>query len=227
MENIPLGFIYYLQNPKTGEIFYVGATESSLKNRLRTHYQHLSEYVKGIRKHNNRYEYLLNMKPLKATVHLLEIVTDGELWKREKYYIKHFRKMNPKLTNMTDGGRGNYTHKYYSEEKKQEIAHKISKANKGRKKPDGFSEHLSKIRKGVNNPATKEIVDWIIADEKYLFKYGFEINTFINSIHAYGNVYRGFKRIKSRVYNHKWEKFSNVNKKIQDIVQSNYESREY
>ena len=49
MENkVPVGFIYYLQNPVTGEIFYVGATETSLKNRLRTHYQHLSEALKGI-----------------------------------------------------------------------------------------------------------------------------------------------------------------------------------
>ena len=34
MENkLPLGFVYYLQNPITSEIFYVGATEISLKNR--------------------------------------------------------------------------------------------------------------------------------------------------------------------------------------------------
>ena len=66
------GFIYYLQNPITGEIFYVGSTECSLKNRLRTHYQHLREYERGLRKHNKRYEYLLNLRPNKATIHLLE-----------------------------------------------------------------------------------------------------------------------------------------------------------
>lgn len=35
---VPLGFIYALVNPKTKEIFYIGATESSPKDRLQGHY---------------------------------------------------------------------------------------------------------------------------------------------------------------------------------------------
>ena len=34
MKTVELGFIYVLQNPITGEFFYVGATEHSLKSRL-------------------------------------------------------------------------------------------------------------------------------------------------------------------------------------------------
>ena len=228
MENkLPLGFVYYLQNPITSEIFYVGATEISLKNRLRTHYQHLSEAIKGQRKMNKRYEYLLNLKEIKATIHLLEIVTEGNLEEREMFYIKHFRNINPNLTNMTNGGPGKCTSLYYTEEEKIKFGHKISKSLKGKKKPKGFAENLSKQRKGLGNPATKEIsIGWIVADRKYLFKYGFEINKFISNKNAYGNIFSYFKNNrKGGPYGYKWELFSNLNIEIQDIVQSSYESK--
>lgn len=229
MENkLPLGFIYYLQNPITSEIFYVGATEISLKNRLRTHYQHLSEAIKGQRKMNKRYEYLINLKEIKATIHLLEIVTEGNLEDREMFYIKHFRKINPNLTNMTNGGPGKCTSLYYTEEEKIKFGHKISKSLKGKKKPEGFAENLSKQRKGLGNPATKEIsIGWIVADKKYLFKYGFEINEFISSKNAYGNIFNYFKNNrKGSPYGYQWELFSNLDVEIQDIVQSLYENKE-
>ena len=121
------GFIYYLQNPTTDEIFYVGSTECSLKNRLRTHYQHLREFERNLRKTNRRYEYLLKLRPLKATIHLLELVfTKEELEKREIFYIKHFRKINSNLTNMTDGGKGKCTSKYYTEKELEIYSLKIS-----------------------------------------------------------------------------------------------------
>lgn len=229
MENIPLGFVYYLQNPITGEIFYVGVTQSSLKNRLKTHYQHLSEALKGKRNMNNRYYYLLELHPVKATIHLLEIITDGNIYEREIFYIKKFRSINPKLTNMTDGGRGKSTSKYYTDEERKILGQKIKSKLSGLKKPDGFSKHLSNIRKGIQNPAAKEIsIGWIVADEKYLFKYGFEVNSFIGKKDAYGSVHKHFKKgSKGSPYKHKWELFSNLNKETQDIVQSLYESKEY
>lgn len=224
--NMPLGFIYYLQNPLTGEIFYVGATEVSLKNRLRAHYQHLREFQRGLRKENNRYKYLLNLKPKKATIHLLEVVTEGNLWEREKCYIRYFRDLNPNLTNMTDGGRGDNTYKYQSDINKRIMSSKISHANKGKKKPAGFSENLSKIRKGKNNPSAKELQDWIVADKKHLFKYGFEINAFIGSKHAYGNVYRDLNKSNRNSYKHEWQLYSNLSIEIQDIVHLAYESKQ-
>ena len=224
---IPLGFVYYLQNPTTGEIFYVGATETSLKNRLRGHYQHLSESLRGKRKMNRRMEYLNNLKPVKATIHLLEVVTEGNLEEREIFYVRKFREINPKLTNMTDGGPGKCTSLYYTLEEKIKFGHKISQKLKGRKKPEGFAENLSNQRRGLGNPAAKEIpTGWIVADQKYLFKYGFEINEFVNNKYAYGNIYRYFKNNrKGKPYGHKWELFSNLSKEIQDIVHSTYENK--
>lgn len=228
METIT-GFIYYLQNPTTGEIFYVGATEHSIKHRLRTHYQHLKEFEKGQRKSNRRFEYLLNLKPLKATINLLETVSSKEALKeREIFYIKGFREINPNLTNMTDGGKGEHTSKYYTEKEMEEYSMKISKANKGRKKPTGFAENLSLSRKGFGNPATRELKNWIILkkeDGTYkLFKYGFLINDFLNNKNGYSNVLGYLKGNRNLCYNLKWYYFNTCSKEIQDIVQSSYEN---
>lgn len=225
---VPLGFIYYLQNPTTAEIFYVGSTEVSLKNRLRTHYHHLREILKGKRLWNRRCEYLANLLPNKATIHLLEIVVDGSLDEREKYYIKLFKKLNPKLTNMTSGGKGGWVSEQYTDEQKAVYGHKISSKLKGVKKPKSFAENLSKQRKGLGNPAAKEIkIGWLVADKKYLFKYGFEVNTFCKTVNAYSNVYRNFKIGERNPYGYHWELFSDLSKEIQDIVQSSYESNWY
>ena len=225
------GFIYYLQNPITGEIFYVGSTECSLKNRLRTHYQHLREYERGLRKHNRRYEYLLNLRPNKATIHLLELVTKkGTLDEREIFYIKHFRKVNPNLTNMTDGGRGQHTSKYYTEKQMELYSKKISIANKGKNKPQGFAENLSVKRQGVLNPSAKELENWIVCFKENLpirmFKFGFEVNNFLQNKHAYSNVYK-FLESNNKPYGYKWIFFHNCTQEIQDIVQSSYENKKW
>lgn len=223
-----LGFIYYLQNPTTGEIFYIGSTQTSLLSRLRTHYQHLREFERGLRNTNKRYVYLQNLKPLKATIHLLEIVTTGNLDERETYFIKLFRKLNPNLTNMTDGGTGRCTSKYYTEQQMEAFCKKMSLTNKGRAKPKGFGANLSKQRKGLGNPAAKELQDWIICFNKdvpeKLFKYGFEVNDFMNRSCAYGNVFKAMKYKTHNPYKRTWKFFSECNKNIQDIVHRDYES---
>lgn len=225
------GFIYYLQNPITGEIFYVGATETSLKNRLRTHYQHVWEVEKDLRNTNKRVLYLLNLRPTKATIHLLEIVTDKVMLdEREIFYIKHFRNINPNLTNMTDGGKGKRTNIYYTEQQNRDLSIKLSNANKGNAKPSGFGFNLSIARQGKNNPNSKELIRWIICFDKdtplKLFKYGFEVNDYVNNEYAYGNVYRSMKVGTHNAYKMKWQYFDECSNIIQDIVQSDYESNQ-
>lgn len=218
-QNVELGFIYYLQNPTTGEIFYVGATQTSLTNRLRTHYQHLREFERGLRGTNKRYLYLQNLRPEKATIHLLEVITNGNLEEKEIYYIKFFRKLNPNITNMTDGGKGKCISKYYTEKQMEELGNKLSLANKGYSKPIGFAENLSLQRKGLKNPATKELKDFIICfkDNKAIriFKYGFEINDFIGKKDAYGNVYKVLtNQLKYNPYGYIWKYISQCNEKF-------------
>lgn len=224
---VELGFIYYLQNPITKEIFYIGSTQQSLKQRLRTHYIHLSEAISGKRKMNKRYEYLLNLEDNKAEIHLLQIVTNDCLDKAEKFHIKHFRQVNPNLTNMTDGGAGGFTGKYYTIEEREKLGHKIRGALKGIKKPAGFAENLSKQRKGLGNPAAKEMqVGWIVANEETLFKYTFEIDEYIGKKAASSNVIKNLKKgNRGTPYGVKWTFFSDMNKKKQDIVHSSYENK--
>lgn len=228
-----MGFIYYLQNPTTGEIFYVGATQCSLNNRLRTHYQHLREFERGLRASNNRYVYLQGLRPDKATIHLLEIVTDiSILESREIFFIRHFRAINPNLTNMTDGGRGKHTSKYYTESQMELYSQKISIANRGRSKPKGFAENLSKKRKGLDNPAARPISNGgiIITNNRidfYWLKYGFEVNSFFNRSSAYTNVYRSVNKIKyfsKTPYGYECKYFDKATQRVQDIVRAKYES---
>ena len=55
---VELGFIYCLKNPKTDEIFYIGATEQAPKDRLAGHYAHFKEYLKGQRNSTKKFRYM-------------------------------------------------------------------------------------------------------------------------------------------------------------------------
>lgn len=220
-----LGFIYALQNPHNGEIFYIGSTEQSLKMRLKSHYAHLSEYKSGKRKSNKRYEYLINLLPAKAAIILLKIVQNDDLDEWEKKFIKEMRQFYPNLTNMTDGGRGNHTSKYFTERQLEEYSSKISKSLKGKPKPIGFSENLSKKRKGLNNPGCRPIPNGGIVclhpDKPKLFMHWFQVNEFCNSKHAGSNV----RKYRSKTpYGYNWMYFNDCSEGIQDIVRSDYES---
>lgn len=229
MENNLKGSIYCLQNPITKEIFYIGATKTKLIERLKKHYWDLDNYKKGKRKKNKRFEYLKNLLPTTVNIGLVELVDIKELDNREKYWIQHYRNLNPNLTNSTVGGKGGDTYSFQSDEKKKEISNKISKSHKGKTKPKGFAENLSVTRQGTNNPNAKEIsIGWIVCDKTHLFKYGFEINSFMDNKYAYGNIFKGFKTKSIVTSNFKsFELFSDLKKEIQDIVQLSYESKTY
>jgi hypothetical protein len=126
---------------------------------------------------------------------------------------------------MTDGGRGEHTSKYYTEAQMEAYSEKLSIANKGRAKPKGFSEHLSRIRKGLGNPASKELKAPLVCFREgkpiRMFKYGFEVNEFIDSPHAYGNVYRNFKKNHSP-YGYKWTILSLCTKSEREAVERLY-----
>lgn len=223
---VELGFIYYLQNPLTDEIFYVGSTQISLKNRIRTHYQHLREFERGLRKTNRRYEYLLKIKPIKATIHLLEIVHNSDLYEREVYYINLFRQLNPNLTNMTDGGFDGRTTKYFTEQEIEEYSKKQSLIAKGKKKPEGFALRLSAQRMGLGNPAAKKmerpIVCFLNGNPEQLFYYNFEINNYFGCKDAGGNVQRALKQKHYRPHKRDWFFLDEISKKNQDILTKKY-----
>ena len=227
MENNTLGNIYCLKNPTTNEIFYVGATIKTLEKRLKKHYWDLSSFKNGKREKNKRFEYLIQLEPKIAIIELIEQVPISLLEKKEKEYILKYKEIYPNLTNIAVGGKGGDIYSNHIQERKEEISLKISNALKGKAKPKGFSDKLSESRKGKANPNAKELLNWIVADNKYLFKYGFEINTFIGSKYAAGNVTRRLGMPNNNSYNRTWVLFSSLDKELQDIVRNLYESRDY
>ena len=227
MENNTLGNIYCLKNPTTNEIFYVGATIKTLEERLKKHYWDLSSFKNGKREKNKRFEYLIQLEPKIAIIELIEQVPISLLEEKEKEYILKYKEIYPNLTNIAAGGKGGDIYSNHIQERKEEISLKISNALKGKAKPKGFSDNLSESRKGKANPNAKEVLNWIVADNKYLFKYGFEINTFIGSKYAAGNVTRRLGVPNSNPYNRTWVLFSSLDKELQDIVHNLYENRDY
>lgn len=227
MENNELGHIYCLKNPTTNEIFYVGATKTSLDKRLKKHYWDLESFKNGKREDNKRFQYLLNLLPLKAKIELIETVSINILDEKEKEYISFYKEKYPNLTNIAKGGKGGDIYSNHLPERQKEISKRISDSLKGKSKPIGFAENLSKNRQGLDNPNTKELDEWIVADNQYLFKYGFEINIFIGNKYAYGNVQKRMLLPNSKPYKKVWVLFSSLNEELQDIVQKNYESSSY
>lgn len=198
-------YIYGLVSPIDESVVYVGCTTISLEHKLKQHYWHLNEALRGNRGMNKRFVYLNNLLPLKVSITLLYSFDENtsnlnsKFW--EEFYINKYRKINPNLLNETDGGKGNNTHKYKTIEEIHNINDKISQSLKGKKKPKGFAEHLSEIRKGLGNPATKRLKEPIYAYNAYSkilikkpFNYGFEVNNFLHRNDAWSNVKKNINK---------------------------------
>ena len=240
---VELGFIYCLKNPTTNEIFYIGATESAPKDRLKGHYSHFKEYLKGHRSSNKRFEYLKSIWPKIAVIELLEIVQNGYLYQREIDYIAKYSKIC-NLTNQTVGGEGGDTFTLQDSKSKQEISELIRQSQIGKKKPEGFAENLSKNRIGKRNPmcGTSKL-GWVICFKENepikLMKFPFEITEFLDNLYgienhkshknAAGNISKAIRKNTSKECKSKnlvWKNFDICNKEIQDIVLADYESNQ-
>lgn len=236
---VELGFIYCLINPNTSEIFYIGATESSPKDRLKRHYVQFKEYLTGKRKKTKKYEYFEKMFPTIAEVKLLEIVQNDYLYQKEIDYIAEYLKKGYNLTNETFGGEGGDTFTLQDTIDKELFSQLIAKQQTNKRKPEGFAENLSKQRMGANNPmAGKDtLTGWIVCFENSLpiklFKFPFEITKFLdekfpneshkNHAGTTGNICKGIRNNSSHISTSKgfiWKRFNDCDKEVQDIVSS-------
>lgn len=237
---VELGFIYALKDPRTDEIFYIGATESAPKDRLMGHYSHFKEYLKGLRKETKKFKKFEEFFPDSAKLELIEIVQNDYLYKKEIEYIEKYSKTY-NLTNQTYGGEGGDTFTLQDSINKSNISELIAIKNSGRKKPDGFAENLSKTRMGKNNPAAGKttmptcIVFDLNNNPLKMLKFPYEITEFFDKkfgienhkLHAgrTGNITKALKKsgkISSTGFN--FVIFENCTKEIQDIVQQDYEN---
>jgi len=146
---IRYGIIYKCTNLINGKI-YIGQTTNILLFRIKKHLKNANNKV-------NRYFYDAINKYGKENFKWEEVdfaSSKGELNFKEIYYIKFYNTFYVFGCgyNMTKGGDGGNTYEGLSKERKIEVSNKIIKANKGKKKPDGFAENLSKVHKGKKMP---------------------------------------------------------------------------
>jgi hypothetical protein len=109
----------------------------------------------------------------------------------------------------------------------EEYSKKISIANKGKAKPIGFAENMSLTRQGINNPNAKELEYYIVGikgKKAIVFKYGFQINNYLNKKDGYGNVLKALKKDIGTPYGIKWIYYYEELKYVYDIVQYTSES---
>jgi hypothetical protein len=221
--------IYTLSNPLTNEIFYIGCTKLELKDRLSAHYRRVTAANKGSVNWNKRLSYLHNLLPTKAIITEIDCCSEIISNLLEKHYIKIYSQKHS-LTNQTIGGKGGDTYSMLTEESKKITSHLISKKIKGVAKPTGFSENLSKQRKGYGNPqAGKTKHPPIILENEnqiLIFKNALEANLFFNNRHTWSTLTTTAKH--NTLHDVKW-KFSKTysvsfiaycNANVKDIVQS-------
>lgn len=118
--------IYVLKHPITNEIKYVGQTIQKLHNRLRKHIRERSKCHK-----TNWIKSLKDLVPIIEKID--EAITKEDSDNLECFYIKKYKNLGYKLTNMTDGGDGSYGFTHTDE-------------TKNKLKTPKTKEHIEKLR---------------------------------------------------------------------------------
>jgi hypothetical protein len=89
--------VYALRDPITLEIRYIGVTKNSLKRRLSGH---MWAARTGVRNHTTHWIKTLQTSPL------IEALEENCRRKREVFWIRRYRSLGARLTNLTAGGEG-------------------------------------------------------------------------------------------------------------------------
>lgn len=118
--------IYKIINTVNGKI-YIGQTKKSLEERFKKH-------KINAEKHINRYLYdAINHYGVdKFIIELVEDnIDDTNIDLKEIYWINYFKSKIPNGYNMTDGGGGGFTTKYWTEKQRKELWRKQGNKRRG------------------------------------------------------------------------------------------------
>lgn len=144
MNNFP-AFLYVLEDPReAGHIRYVGRTQS-LPQRLVTHNQRMNRQDP-----HPLYQWFRDLKSegIEPTMRVLWQGSLDESYEAEKKAIEGYKQLGFSLLNRSEGGL------FASGWKATPQARaKMSAFQKGRKKPSGFGQKISKALKGVPKSA--------------------------------------------------------------------------
>lgn len=132
--------IYGLTDPSDGQVRYVGKSMNGL---LRPKAHARLSQSKGST-YKDRWVRKLRRLGLNYGIVVLERgIPTEDLYDAEQRWIRHYREIGARLTNLTDGGPGNIGWVPSPATRK-----KISRANQGRKHDDEFRQQVSERMKG-------------------------------------------------------------------------------
>lgn len=117
--------VYTLTDPTTNEVRYVGVTTQKLNQRLS---QHINAAKNNECRHVCKWIRTLINKDLRPIIEQIDDVSDSEWESMEKYYIKAYRSIGCRLTNISEGGAGVVTATIRSKSS-------IERSAEGHKKP--------------------------------------------------------------------------------------------
>jgi hypothetical protein len=130
MKEIKSYRIYALVYPKGGKIFYVGSTGQRLRMRLTQHLSETRAGKGGQRKH--RIIKRLLDKGKRPVIVELDRCYPKEWEAKEREWIARFKKAGYKLSNVADGGKGQFG-RTHSAQVRRKIAASVSRARQAQR----------------------------------------------------------------------------------------------
>ena len=156
--------IYALCDPRTGEVRYVGKTESAFRTRLN---HHIFRARKGEKHHVYCWIRKLLSEGVRPEMELVEeCFSHEDLAETERFYIAYFRSLGFRLTNHTEGGEGCIGYKHTDEARAR-----MSAIQRGRKRalrgpmPTEHRLKISRTKSGLTEAQQRNVVDAYIGGE--------------------------------------------------------------
>lgn len=138
--------LYVLEDPRTGQVRYVGKTKRNPRQRLRGHIVDAKRYDYR----SGRWITSLLDQGLEPVIRVLETVEEG--WQaRERFWIKNYREAGAELTNHTDGGEGTDGFQHTTETRRA-----MSAERQRRWQDPSYKERVrAQMRVSANDPCVK------------------------------------------------------------------------
>jgi hypothetical protein len=146
--------IYGLEDPRTKEIRYIGRSSNGLERPK----SHITE--SSLKRYNTKvYTWIKSLKKINLIPNIIIIqswnnISNEDLNSHEIYWIDYYKKLNYKLTNMTNGGDGTYGRVLTDSHKKA-----IIESNKKRKYSKKTLEKMSNSAKNRKIHKPKKIIE--------------------------------------------------------------------
>jgi group I intron endonuclease len=144
MDDKRIYYVYKWIRLDTNQVFYIGKGHGNRYKDRSMRNKYFNNVVNKVGMDNIKIEIIENE------------LDEQTAFEKEKYYIKYYRELGHKLTNMTDGGEGSSNwYSFLSDEEKQK--HKeVSKSFLGKHHTEETKKKMSKSMTGLKHNFTEE-----------------------------------------------------------------------